>query len=79
MTVSGKQPGTVEYQRKYGNSLVTVIASQNDRKEWIILSCWIDPPLAGSIDIKKKVWEKEYGKASFWKKFWLEIKRQLGF
>jgi len=25
---------------------------QNDKKEWIILSAWIDPPIQGSIDVK---------------------------
>jgi hypothetical protein len=51
VTTRGKQKDTWEYQRKYGNSKVTVIATQNTRNEWIILSCWIDPPLHGSIDI----------------------------
>ncbi len=78
-SLTGKQPGTVEYQRKFGNSLVTVIAKQNEKKEWLILSVWIDPPLAGSIDLAKKDWQKGYAKASFLRKFWLEVKKQLGY
>lgn len=77
--IDGKQPGTVEFQRKYGKSLVTVIAKKNDQREWIILSCWIDPPLPGSIDILKKQQYFAYQKASFWGKLWIIFKRQLGF
>lgn len=72
-TERGKQPGTTEFTRRYDNSKVTVIAKQNDRNEWIILSCWIDPPLPGSVDIKKKAWEQKYKKAGFWKRLWMDI------
>jgi hypothetical protein len=75
----GKNPGTTEYQKKFGKSLVTIIAKQNEKREWIILSCWIDPPLPGSIDIKKQEDWKKYKKAGFWGKFWLTVKKQLGF
>ena len=77
--IEGKQPGTVEFQRRYGKSLVTVIAKKNDQRECIILSCWIDPPLPGSIDILKKQNYIAYQKASFWGKLWIICKRQLGF
>jgi len=69
-SLSGKQEGTIEYQRRFNNSLVTVIAKQNSKKEWLILSCWVDPPLSGSID---------HPMTSFWKKLWMEIRRQIGF
>ena len=74
----GKNKGTTEYQKRFGNSLVTIIATQNEKSEWLILSCWIDPPLPGSIDIKKNEYWKQYKKAGFWGKFWLTIKKQLG-
>src|SRR3989344_400955 len=45
----GKQAGTIEFKKKFNNSTVTIIAKKNERQEWIILSCWIDPPLAGYI------------------------------
>lgn len=73
----GKQRGTMEYQKQFGPSTVTIIAKQNDKREWIILSCWIDPPLPGSIDIKKKQEYLKYQKASFWGKFWINLRRQL--
>lgn len=78
-SVPGREIGTIEYRRRWGNSLVSVIAKQNEKKEWLILSLWINPPLPGSIDLEKKNWQSAYQKASFWGKFWLEIKKQMGF
>lgn len=78
-SLQGKQPGTIEYQRRFGNSQVTIIAKQNEKKEWIILSAWVDPPMPGSNEDREKQFQKRYDEASFWRKFWLEIKRQLGF
>jgi hypothetical protein len=75
----GKQAGTIEYQKRFGTSLVTVIAKQNEKNEWIILSCWIDPPLAGTQDHKKQQQWRNYQKASFWGKMWHIVKQQLGF
>ena len=77
-TTAGKNPGTKEFQKKFGPSLVTIIASQNEKREWVILSCWIDPPLPGSIDIKKNEYWKKYKKAGFWGKFWLTLRKQIG-
>lgn len=75
---AGKERGTVEYTKSVGTSLITVIAKQNEKKEWIILSCWIDPPLPRSIDIKKKERYRAYKRASFWGKLWLTFKTQIG-
>jgi hypothetical protein len=77
-TIDGKNPGTNEYQKRFGKSLVTVIATLNEKKQWLILSCWIDPPLPGSIDIKKNEYWKAYKKAGFWGKFWITLKKQFG-
>ncbi|MCL4354708.1 hypothetical protein M1349_04565 [Patescibacteria group bacterium] len=30
-SIPGKQPGTIEYQKSFGNSLVTIIAKKNER------------------------------------------------
>ena len=78
MVIDGKTNGSKEFQKNYGDSKVTIIGKKNDRGEWIILSCWIDPPLAGSIDIKKKENYKRFQKASFWGKIFLTLKEQLG-
>lgn len=76
---NGKQKGTYEFQKKIGNSFVTVIATQNEKKEWIILSCWVDPPIYGTRDWKSKQYYKEYQKAGFWGKLWVIFKKQIGF
>lgn len=74
----GRQSGTTEYRKRFQASTVTVIAKQNDRSEWLILSAWIDPPLPGTADAKKKEEWKKYQRASFWGKIWMEVLRQLG-
>lgn len=73
----GKQKGTMEYQKRFGKSKVTVIAKQNEKYEWIILSCWIDPPLPGYLDDRKKKYYAKFKGASIWKQLWLELKEIL--
>lgn len=73
----GKQKGTFEYRKKFGNSTVTVIAKQNEKYEWIILSCWIDPPLPGYLDDRKKQAYHKYKKAGFWGQLWMDLKKDL--
>lgn len=75
----GKKADTWEYTKTIRGHLITIIAKQNESSEWIILSCWADPPFAGSVDIKKNAEYRKYKKAGFWGKFWLTLKRQLGF
>ncbi|MEN9327737.1 MAG: hypothetical protein RI947_545 [Candidatus Parcubacteria bacterium] len=81
-SIPGKQSGTTEYTKRFGKSMVTIIATRNDKREWLILSCWIDPPLPGSIDEgKKEKWldyRSAYSKAGFWGKLWLVLLKQLG-
>jgi hypothetical protein len=74
----GRESGSMEYQKRFGHSRVTVIARQNDQREWIILSAWIDPPLAGTPDARKKNAYRAYQRAGFWGKFWRIALRQLG-
>lgn len=74
-----KKEETIEYQKRINNSLITIIAKQDEKKTWIVLSAWIDPPLPGSIDAKKFQEYKKYQKASFWGKFFITLKKQLGF
>lgn len=73
----GKQAGTWEYQKQFGPSKVTVIAKKNEKDEWIILSCWTDPPLPGTEDEKKKRAYQKYQKMGFWSQLWSDIKRDL--
>lgn len=78
---SGKQPGTTEFQRRFNQHLVTIIAKPNEKHEWIILSCWIDPPMIGTQDAIKqdayRKFQKNYRTASGWHKMWLLFLKQV--
>ncbi len=74
----GKKIGTEEFRKKFENHTVTVIAKHNEKHEWIVVSCWIDPPLPGTRDARQKQAYKNYQKAGFWKKMLLTVKSQLG-
>ena len=74
----GKQSGTYEFQKKVGSSYITLIAKQNEQKEWVVLSCWIDPPVYGTRDWKNKQYYKAYQKAGVWGKLWIILRKQLG-
>ncbi len=74
----GKNPDSYELTRRYGNSTVTVIVKKGDNKDWILLSCWIDPPLYGTDDYYKKKRYWEYKKADFWGKLWILLKQLVG-
>lgn len=75
---AGKQQGTTELRKRYKNSTITLIIKPNERREWLVLSAWIDPPLPGTIDHKKKEAWKAYKKAGFWGKLWYMLQKQLG-
>ncbi len=80
-SLPGKQKGTIEYRRRFGKSQVTVIAKKNEKQEWIVLSCWIDPPLPGTEDAKKRKKYREFQykfkSSGFWGKTWLALKKQF--
>lgn len=77
-TGHGRESGTILSRKKFDNSTVSVVSKQNEKGEWIVLSCWIDPPLAGSSDDKRRNAYKSYQKSSPIQKVWITIKRQLG-
>ena len=60
----GKQIGTMEYKRSLGEHKVTVVAKQNEKSEWVILSCWIDPPFPtlSKVPLWKKLFTFIFGK-----------------
>ena len=74
---SGNKPGSIEFQKRFGSSQVSIIAKKNERDEWIILSCWIEPPLAGSQDSQKRKKYLILQKASTFRKILRMIKQQL--
>ncbi len=75
--VSGKKPGTHEYTKKVGTSTVTVITALANEGKPLVLSVWVDPPLAGTNDAKKQQDWKNYKKSGFWGKMFYALKRQL--
>lgn len=74
----GKNQRTWEYTKIHDGHTITLVAKQNEKSQWIILSCWVDPPFAGSIDVGKKEMWKTYKKAGILKKFWMTLLKQLG-
>ena len=77
-SVRGKKSGTVEFIKDINSRKVTVIAAQNENREWIILSCWVYPPFPGSIDIKKKKAYLHYKHSSLTGKIWIRLKQAIG-
>jgi hypothetical protein len=74
----GKQSGTTEFLKRIGKYKVTVIGKKNEHYEWVILSCWVDPPFSGSIDVGKKERYLEYRKAGILKRVWMDLKYLIG-
>lgn len=71
--------GSTLYVKQFDNHEVTIVTKKNERGEWLLLSAWMDPPLPGTMDFKRKEEHRAYRKASGWGKFFLTLKRQLGF
>lgn len=36
----GSAPGSIKYYKDYGPQRIEVVATRNEKKEWVILSCW---------------------------------------
>lgn len=75
----GKTPDSFEFKKRFDKHTVIVVAKKNEKNEWVILSCWINPPLPGTKDVKQKEEYKKYKKAPGFQKFLLTFKKQLGF
>ena len=52
-TRSGKQKGVWVYYKTYGDQKIEVVAKQDERKRWIILSVW-SRPVFNRVDKTKK-------------------------
>ena len=72
------EKSSTTYLKSHGNHLITVIIKENERREHIVVSTWIDPPMKGTEDYRKKQRYHAYRKASFWGKVWLAVKQQIG-
>lgn len=75
---AGKERGTTESIRYFGNSKVTIVSKKNNSSEVVVLSAWIDPPLKGTKDAKKRERYEKYQKAGFWGKLFIILKQQIG-
>ena len=75
----GKEKETKEFKKTFKNATITVIAKQNEQKEWVVISLWRDPPLPGTLDYKRKQEWLRYKKAGFFEKLFITLKRQIGF
>jgi hypothetical protein len=60
----GSSPGTWVYYKTYGNQRIEVVAKQNDKKQWIIMSVW-SKPVHGKDARPRKV--------GFWQTFLRQI------
>ncbi|HUW21370.1 MAG TPA: DUF4258 domain-containing protein [Candidatus Bathyarchaeia archaeon] len=39
-SIRGKTPGSFKFYKTYGLQRIEIIAKQNERREWVVLSCW---------------------------------------
>lgn len=74
----GKQSGTTEFVKRFGTSTVSVVASTKMPGEWVVVSAWIDPPVPGTRDDRRKQRYLAYRRAGFWGKTWRLVLKQLG-
>lgn len=75
----GKQPGSTQYEKRFDKRTITAIVKPNEKRELVIISAWMDPPLEWTKDAKKKKEYWAYQKAPEWKKWLLTLKKMLGF
>lgn len=38
--LKGSAPNSIRYYKDYGQQRIEVVAVKNEKKEWIIISCW---------------------------------------
>lgn len=69
--------GSRELQKRFGIHLVTVIAKQNEKKQWVIISCWMDPPAKGTEDAIRKSRYYRYKNANPLIKLWMNFAKKF--
>ncbi|MGI8420573.1 MAG: DUF4258 domain-containing protein [Candidatus Levyibacteriota bacterium] len=70
--------GTRELQKRIGDRTFAAIIKENERREQLIVSCWVNPAYPGTKDAKKHARYLKMQKASFWGKLWLTLLDQVG-
>ena len=62
---SGVSQGAWVYYRTYGSTRIEVVAKQNEKKEWIIISVWSDPVYGKPTTVSKPTFWKNFVKLLF--------------
>ncbi len=75
--IVGKEKNSKRFIRSFGPHQAVVVASPNEKGEWVVISGWINPPIQGGLDDRKNSWKKSYQKSSLLGKVWLEIKKTV--
>ena len=70
--------GSIEVKRSFGNQKVHTLFKETDEGEYLILSCWVNPPNYDSSDFRKYKLQKDLIHASQLKKLWLTFLNQVG-
>jgi hypothetical protein len=69
---------TTELQKKIKGITTAVVIKENEHREKIIVSCWVNPPFPGTRDYKLRQRFFAMKKASFLKKIWLTLLTSIG-
>jgi hypothetical protein len=72
-----KQDFSKELQKKFGQQTVTFIVKKNNRGEYVMISCWIDPPMAGTKDARRRKRYLNMRNTKGLKKIWLLLLYKL--
>lgn len=78
-TSKDSKNNSMKYEKKVHDSTIGIVIKENEKKELIVLSCWIEPPVSGSRAAREKEEYKKYKKASHVGKILYLIKKQLGY
>lgn len=70
-----EKKGTYKYYRYLDNSRLAVVATKNDNKEWVLMTCWIKD-LDNSMG-RKRVFKKRVDKGGFWQGLLADMWRML--
>jgi hypothetical protein len=70
--IKGDIKGTTLFKKRFGSQIMTLICKR-EADGWIALSCWIDPPMKGSLDEKKNTRYKKYQRSTILGKLWMNI------
>lgn len=63
----GTVAGSWVYYRNWGNTQIEIVAKQNERREWLILSVWSRPISLNPPNISQN---PERSRRTFWKKLY---------